>query len=57
MDKKKIIIGIVVVFLVWWLFTNPNSLTGTISSVAGGIWEVTTNIFSGVANVISGASK
>lgn len=57
MDKKKIFIGIVVVFLAWWLFTSPATLTHDISQLAGGVWQVTTNIFSGVADMISGATK
>lgn len=56
MDKKKIFIGIAVVFVLWWLFQNPNGLTTTISNLAGGLWTITTSIFSSVADVISNAS-
>lgn len=56
MDKKKIFIGIAAVFLGWWFISNPSGMSGTVSDLAGGIWTVTTSVFTSVVDVINNAS-
>lgn len=57
MDKKKIFTIIGVLFVGFWLFTDPQGLTNTISAIAGGIWGVTTDVFGGVIGTIKGSTN
>jgi len=57
MDKKKIFIVIGALFVGFWLFTDPQGLTSTISAIAGGIWGVATDVFGGVIGTIEGSTR
>ncbi|WP_158296527.1 hypothetical protein [Nocardioides albidus] len=52
MDAKKLIALVVIVFLGFWMFTDPASLADTSKSAASGGWDLTTEAFSGVIDFV-----
>lgn len=42
---KKTVIALVVVFVCFWLVTDPRGLAHTTSSTGGGAWGVTQDLF------------
>lgn len=45
---KKAIIALVVVFLGFWMFTDPNGLADSAQSAGGQTWEWTQQLFGAV---------
>lgn len=52
MNAKKIVAIVVVVFLGFWIISDPNSLADTSGSLAVEIWDITTQLFSGLIDFI-----
>ncbi|WP_181407663.1 hypothetical protein [Nocardioides sambongensis] len=52
MDAKKLIGVVVVVFLGFWMFTDPDGLAETAKSAGAGAWALTTQLFSGVIDFV-----
>ena len=52
MDAKKLIGLVVVVFLGFWMFTDPSGLAATAEDAGGGGWELTTQLFTGLIDFI-----
>lgn len=52
MDAKKLIGVVVVVFLGFWMFTDPNGLAESAKSAGSGAWALTTQLFSGVIDFL-----
>lgn len=52
MDAKKVIALVVIVFLGFWMFTDPDGLAETSKSAAGNGWDLTTDAFSGVIDFV-----
>lgn len=45
---KKAILVVVVVFLGFWMLTDPNGLADSAQSGGGNLWDLTERLFSGV---------
>lgn len=45
MSTKKLLLGLVVVFLGFWMFTDPNGLATAASDGAGAVWTMATELF------------
>jgi hypothetical protein len=52
MDAKKLIGVVAIVFLGFWMFTDPNGLASTSKTVSSEGWELTTQLFSGVIDFV-----
>jgi hypothetical protein len=52
MDAKKLIGLVVVVFLGFWMFTDPSGLADTAKSAGAGGWDLTTQLFSQLIDFI-----
>ena len=52
MDTKKLIALVVIVFLGFWMFTDPNGLADTSKAAASNGWDLTTDAFSGVIDFV-----
>ncbi|WP_162799205.1 hypothetical protein [Nocardioides sp. 616] len=50
MKAKKLILVLVVVFLGFWMFTDPSGLAEAAKSGAGQAWELTTELFRALIN-------
>jgi hypothetical protein len=48
MKAKKTILVVVVVFLGFWMLTDPHGLADTAQSAGGNGWELTEQLFTGV---------
>ncbi|MFT4082073.1 MAG: hypothetical protein QM638_05765 [Nocardioides sp.] len=49
---KKVIIAVLVVFLGFWLFTDPHGLATTAKSAGGAGWDGATQMFTKVIDFI-----
>jgi hypothetical protein len=45
MDAKKLLLALVVVFLGWWMFTDPKGLADAATTGAGTLWVLATQLF------------
>lgn len=45
MDAKKLLLALVVVFLGWWMFTDPRGLADAATNGAGTLWVLATQLF------------
>ena len=52
MNAKKVLLGLVVVFLGFWMFTDPNGLAATSKTAATQGWSLTTQLFTGVIDFV-----
>ena len=52
MDAKKLAGVVVIVFLGFWMFTDPNGLAATAKTVGGEGWSLTTQLFTGVIDFV-----
>jgi hypothetical protein len=52
MDAKKLAGVVVIVFLGFWMFTDPNGLAATSKTVATEGWALTTELFAGVIDFV-----
>ena len=50
---KKVVIAVLVVFLGFWLFTDPNGLAATSKSAGSGAWTATESILRAVIDLVS----
>ena len=57
MDAKKLFAVVIVVFLGFWMFTDPNGLATTAKSAGGGAWDLTTQAFAGVIDFLGALKK
>jgi len=48
MNTKKVIFWVIVVFLGFWLVTDPRSLANAAEAGGGNLWDVTEDLFRGV---------
>lgn len=53
MNAKKLFAVVIVVFLGFWMFTDPNGLAATAKSVGSGGWDLATQAFTGVIDFFS----
>jgi hypothetical protein len=52
MDTKKIVTIVIVVFLGFWMITEPGGLASTSESLLVEGWDLTTQLFSGLIDFI-----
>ncbi len=52
MDAKKLIAVVVVVFLGFWMLSDPAGLADTAKSASGEGWSVTEKVFTGVIDFV-----
>lgn len=52
MDAKKLIAVVVVVFLGFWMLTDPSGLAETAKSAGGEGWSLTSDLFAGVIDFV-----
>ena len=45
---KKALLAVVVVFLGFWMFTDPGGLASAATAIAGQTWELAENLFQAV---------
>lgn len=50
---KKVVLALVVVFLVFWLMTDPRGLADTSGSAASAIWGGTQQFFAAVIDFVA----
>jgi hypothetical protein len=49
---KKIVIIVVIVFLGFWMFTDPSGLADNTKAAGGAVWSMATDLFTGVIDFI-----
>lgn len=49
---SKVIAGIIVVFLLFWMFTDPSGMARVADSLGGSLWDGTTQFFAAVIDFI-----
>ncbi|HWI44445.1 MAG TPA: hypothetical protein VNS81_12560 [Nocardioides sp.] len=52
MDTKKLLGVVVIAFLGFWMFTDPNGLAATSKTAATQGWSLTTQLFTGVIDFV-----
>ena len=52
MDAKKLILLVAIVFLGFWMFTDPAGLADISKAAASGGWDLTSDAFSGVIDFV-----
>lgn len=52
MNAKKALLVLVVVFLGFWMFTDPNGLAEAAGNGAGKSWELTQELFRAVIDFV-----
>jgi len=52
MDAKKLLGVAIVVFLGFWMFTDPHGLAVTAKDAGSGGWHLATEAFSGIINFV-----
>lgn len=52
MNAKKIAGLVVIAFLGFWMFTDPNGLAATSKTVATEGWSIATQLFTGVIDFV-----
>lgn len=52
MDAKKLIGVVVIVFLGFWMFTDPTGLASTSKTVGSEGWHLATQLFTGVIDFV-----
>jgi|EndMetStandDraft_5_1072996.scaffolds.fasta_scaffold24281_2 hypothetical protein len=52
MDPKKLLLALVLVFLGWWMFTDPKGLAEAATTGAGTLWVLTTQLFRAVIHFV-----
>ncbi|GAA3805905.1 hypothetical protein [Nocardioides panacisoli] len=57
MDTKKLFGLVVVVFLGFWMFTDPNGLAATAKTAGGNGWDLATQAFTGLIDFIGALDK
>ncbi len=53
MNAKKLFLIVIVVFLGFWMFTDPNGLAGAARAGIGQVWSLATQLFSAVIDFIA----
>lgn len=48
MNAKKLLLGVVVVFLGFWMFTDPNGLAEAARSGGAQIWDLAVQLFQAI---------
>jgi hypothetical protein len=57
MDTKKLLGLVVVVFLGFWMFTDPNGLAETAKTAGSNGWDLTAQAFGGLIDFIGALGK
>lgn len=52
MDAKKLLLALTVVFVGFWMFTDPRSLADAAGQGAGAAWSLTTQFFGAVIDFL-----
>lgn len=52
MNAKKAVLALVVVFLGFWMFTDPNGLAEAARAGAGKTWQLTQQLFEAVIDFV-----
>lgn len=52
MDLKKLIALVAIVFLGFWMFTDPSGLASTTESAATKGWDLATDLFRGIIDFL-----
>jgi hypothetical protein len=52
MNAKKVLLGLVVVFLGFWMFTDPRGLADAASTGASAVWGLLTQVFDAVIRFV-----
>ncbi len=53
MNAKKAVLVVIVVFVGFWMFTDPNGLAQAARAGAGQVWNLATDLFSAVIDFIA----
>ncbi len=53
MNAKKVFLIVVVVFVGFWMFTDPNGLAEAARAGVGQVWSLATQLFSAVIDFIA----
>ena len=53
MDPKKLLLALVLVFLGWWMFTDPKGMADAATTGAGTLWVLTTQLFRALIHFVS----
>ena len=56
MNVKKVIIALVVVFLGFWMFTDPNGLAEAAKSTADQAWVLAQQLFTAIIDFVGALS-
>jgi hypothetical protein len=56
MNAKKAVLILVVVFLGFWMFTDPNGLANAARAGAGQTWNLATQLFRAVIDFVGALS-
>jgi hypothetical protein len=56
MNAKKVILVVIVVFLGFWMLTDPKGLADSAQSGGGNVWDVTEDLFHGLIDFFGALS-
>ncbi len=49
---KKLILGVVILFVGFWLFTDPSGLADAVRGAGSQVWNLATQLFSAVIRFV-----
>ena len=52
MNAKKAVLALVVVFLGFWMFTDPNGLAAAAGAGAGKTWQLAQQLFTAIIDFV-----
>lgn len=52
MNRKKVLLVLLVLFLGFWMFQDPQGFAASLKSLAGGTWELLTDVFRGLIRFV-----
>ena len=56
MNAKKALLAVVVLFVGFWMFTDPNGLAGAAKAGAGQTWSLAEQLFTAVIDFVGALS-
>ena len=48
MNRKKVLLVLLVLFLGFWMFQDPQGFASSLKALGGGTWDLLTDVFRGL---------
>jgi hypothetical protein len=52
MNRKKVLLVLLVLFLGFWMFQDPQGFAASLKSLGAGTWELLTDVFRGLIRFV-----